>query len=441
MNLIKVLTSSSLSALLVAAGIAGAAPPGAPFGSNNINISRDVGVISQDDANPSIAYNPSNNQYLVVWWGDDATVGDNAFEVFGRVFHATGIPAGSRFQISDTGPDATAIYQARLPDVTYNPDTGEYLVVWFADDVAPEDVEVHGQRVSALGALVGANFQISDTNATNPVGNALNPAVAHAGAGGFLVVWQADGTAVDNEVEIFGRLVGADGSTPNPEFRISTQGADGVIEIDATQPDVAYRSGVNQFLVVWKGDVSATGTPDNFEIFAQLVDPSGSLIGGRIPMSFTNAALAAEHPAVAYNASADEFMVTWRESVNSQILGRIIGAGGALKPAGANLAVSAVAEAPAVDEAGDNGPSLAFNPLNDQYMVNWPGSVKGRAIPADGSLSTLVEDFSQQIGELSVDVAYNSTFNEYFTVFDADGIVGGAGNKIVYGQRRTGSAR
>ncbi|MEA3410765.1 MAG: hypothetical protein U9R74_04405, partial [Pseudomonadota bacterium] len=122
----KTLSSSALAALLIASGVVGAAPQDAPFVGDNIPISRDAGVAEEDDANPAIAYNPDNNQYLVVWFGDrfPETEG-NAFEVFGRVLDAEGTPVSDFVQISDTGPDTKNDFQAKLPDVTYNSATGE----------------------------------------------------------------------------------------------------------------------------------------------------------------------------------------------------------------------------------------------------------------------------------------------------------------------------
>lgn len=427
----KSVVSSCFASILIASGASYAAPPAPPFVGGNSNISRIAPVAGEDDTNPAVAYDSVNDQYLVVWWGDSATTGLNNFEVFGRRLGGKGVAAGAPFRLSFTGPvdviENDALI-AREPDVTYNPNTGEFLVVWYAH-VGGNDVEVFGQRVTPFGTLQGGNFQISNTNATNAAGNAQKPAVTQAGDNGYLVVWQADGTPVDNEFEIFGRMVSADGSTPSPEFRISSQGTDGDISTEAVEPDVAYRPGANQFFVVWKGDVSGT---DDFEIFGKQIDLIGAPVSGTLPVSFPNPAAGAEHPVVVRNSTSGELLVVWRENVGSQILGRVLGAGA--KPAGANLQISAPGQAPAVEGLGNNGIGAAYNPVNNEFLVNWPGGgIKGRVVKGDASLPNPVEDFSTQIGELSADVTYNPTAHEYFTVFDADG---GTKDKVVYGQRR-----
>ena len=430
----KLVVPSCLVSILIASGTSYAAPPAPPFVGGNINISRDSGVKGEDDANPAVAYDPVENLHLVVWWGDTAATGLNNFEVFGRFVGGMGGDAGPPFRISFTGLAEVTENDpliARQPDVTYNPSSGEFLVVWYAH-VAPGDVEVFGQRVTPLRTLPGGSFQISNTNVVNPGGNALNPSVTQAGDNGYLVVWQADGTPVDNEFEIFGRMVGADGSTPSPRFRISTQGTDGDINTEAVEPDVAYRPGANQFFVVWKGDVSGA---DDFEIFGRHIDLTGVPVSGTLPVSFPNPAAGAEHPVVVRNSTSGELLVAWRENVGSQILGRMLGT--TAKPVGANLQISAPAEAPAVGIGGpgDNGIGAAYNPVRNEFLVNWPGggSIKGRVVKGDASLQSPVEDFSTQVGERSVDVVYNPNAHEYFTVFDADG---GTNDKVVYGQRR-----
>ena len=54
--------------------------------------------------NPALAYNSLNNEYLVVWQGDDST--DGEFEIFGqRLNAATGAGIGANdFRLSDMGP-------------------------------------------------------------------------------------------------------------------------------------------------------------------------------------------------------------------------------------------------------------------------------------------------------------------------------------------------
>ena len=79
-----------------------------------------------------VAYNPLDNEYLVVWAGDDDVNGnvDNEFEIFAqRIDAATGAELGANdFRISDMGDD-NLFFGATVPRVVFNVAREEYLVV------------------------------------------------------------------------------------------------------------------------------------------------------------------------------------------------------------------------------------------------------------------------------------------------------------------------
>src|SRR5262249_42575623 len=137
-------------------------------GANDFRIS-DMGPdgnINFEAVRPAVAYNPGNNEYLVVWEGDDNT--DDEVEIFGQRLSPAGGEGGANdFRISDMGPDGFNDFQAFSPAVAYNGRANEYLVVWTGDDntgtLEQGEVEVFGQRLSNTGAEVGVNdFRISD---------------------------------------------------------------------------------------------------------------------------------------------------------------------------------------------------------------------------------------------------------------------------------------
>src|SRR5262245_53248070 len=105
-------------------------------------------------AAPAVAYDSRDNEYLVVWSGDDdtGTLVNDEFEIFGqRVNAATGAAIGGKIRISDMGPDGKAGFAAFNPAVAYDSVNNEYLVVWFGtDDTAPlvaGEFEIFGQRL------------------------------------------------------------------------------------------------------------------------------------------------------------------------------------------------------------------------------------------------------------------------------------------------------
>jgi hypothetical protein len=129
----------------------------------------------------AVAYNSTDDEYLVVWNG---AINSSEFEIFGqRVNAATGAQLGANdFRISDTGPDGDAAFDTSFPAVAYNSIDNEYLVVWGGrDDRAPlafeYEISVSGSRHRCRSAN---DFRISDIGPWgDPDYGAFEPAVAY----------------------------------------------------------------------------------------------------------------------------------------------------------------------------------------------------------------------------------------------------------------------
>jgi hypothetical protein len=194
--------ASGTRIVVAAQGLARAAYPvtiDPEIGANDFRISS-TGLIGDDLSRrpnyPAVAYNSTDNEYLVVWSADEV---DNEFEIYGqRIDAATGARMSmSDFRISDMGPDGDLRYAAVYPAVTYNATDNEYLVVWKGGDscCAVNEFEIFGQRIAADGTEIGPN-----------------------------------------------------------DLRISFMGAEGSTSYMADWPAVAWDSAVNRYLVVWSGD-------------------------------------------------------------------------------------------------------------------------------------------------------------------------------------------
>ncbi len=74
----------------------------------------------------------------------------------------------------------------------------------------------------------------------------------------YLVVWSGDDDTaplVNEEFEIFGQRVDAGGTEIGTnDFRLSDMGPDGNVSFDAFSPAVAWNATANEYLVVWAGD-------------------------------------------------------------------------------------------------------------------------------------------------------------------------------------------
>lgn len=200
------------------------AATGAEVGDNDFRIS-DMGGSGDADFGvnaPAVTYNNMNNEYMVVWSGDDNGEGlvNDEFEVFGqRLNAATGAEVGANdFRISEMGGTGDAAFDAAAPSVEYDSRSRQYLVVWAGDDntrgLANDEDEIFGQFLDAnSGSELGEqNFRISKMGPDrDPDYYASYPAVAVSTLDNkYLVSWDGDdnsGNLVDDENEIFGRLV------------------------------------------------------------------------------------------------------------------------------------------------------------------------------------------------------------------------------------------
>ncbi len=205
-----------------------------------------------DAFDPAVAFNPTNNEFLVVFGGeedDDPFLPPGETEVFGQRFDATTRDTtGSVFRISDCGTDGDGnadvggIGGGTTIDVAHSATSNRYLVVWRCDDVGDQD---------------------SDGDGTN----------------------DGTGTPTDFDFEIMGQLVSGAGSLVlNNDFVVSfTDGTHGtnIFLYHAEFPAVAWNSDHDQFLVTWVEDnlthanaASADGD-GNREVYGQLVDVRG----------------------------------------------------------------------------------------------------------------------------------------------------------------------
>ena len=260
---------------------------------------------------PAVAYNAVNNEYLVVWEGDDDVPGDNLLEIWGQRISSDGAAVGTDdFRISHR-TSVNAAYDSNNPDVVWNPVDNEYLVVFHADGTMAGDEEIWGQRLSNTGSELGGDFRISNQGPDgDTTSDAFDPAVAcNARNKEYLVVWE--GMRIAGESEIYGQRISTTGAEIGGDFQISSNLPDGNTGIDAVDADVAWGWVDNEYLVVWSGD---TTVPGEQEIFLQELSAAGGLLGGNVrisDMGDSTTTFLARYPVVAYNGLQDQFLAGW----------------------------------------------------------------------------------------------------------------------------------
>ena len=229
--------------------------------------------------NPDLVYNPITNQFLVVWQDDRMVPGDN--DIYGQFVNADRTLSGNNFAISNPSTDQL------LPSVAYNTTDNQYLVIWQDDRNPASDADIYGQVINGNGSLNGGNFAISTASAnqdypdiayassanrylvvweqsndiygrlvnanktfTGPEfqiasssGSLSNPTVSYnSQSNQFMVVW-SDSYGSD---DINAQLVGVDGSMPEPKIDLATQG-----QGDLQYPAITSNSSNNTFMIAW----------------------------------------------------------------------------------------------------------------------------------------------------------------------------------------------
>jgi hypothetical protein len=137
-------------------------------------------------------------------------------------------------------------------------------------------------------------------------------------------------------------------------------------------PDVAYDSVDGKYLVVWP-DYGFSPT----RITGRFVTSGGAVSGNPFPISNDPTAYKL-YSAIAYNATNNEFLVSWDDGRGDVIWGqRVRGSDGALL--GTNFQIG---------QTGGIRSAVAWNESNNIYMVVWwgNGEIDGRRVSNAGSL-------------------------------------------------------
>jgi len=247
--------------------------------------------------NPSVAYDPANQRYLVAW--QDYRNGWSF--IYGQLVNADGTlyntDSNTNFVISN------GAQVQNYPSVAYDPLNQRFLVVWHEE--SGSFTNIWGQLVNANGTLYSTasdvNFVIS--NATNNQGN---PSAAYDPVNQrFLVVWSdhRGGT-----YDIYGQLVNAAGTL------YSTAASTNFVISNATYdqylPSVAFDTANQRFLVVWQDyRINSIST----DIYGQLVNAVGTLYDTASNVNFviSNPANYQYYPSVAYNSTCGNFLTAY----------------------------------------------------------------------------------------------------------------------------------
>jgi hypothetical protein len=248
----SLLLLSFLAALTASASMAGphSPLPAAVDSATSLGSTFQISFSGFDTEDPVLAYNPHLEEYLVVWLNDRLSNDD----IQAQRVSAGGELIGSPFFVS-SGPGGNRY----VPDVAYNFQRQEYLVIW-ALDTAGSGFELHAQAVTAQGGLTGPDV-IFGTGIYSIAGFHVAYSTA---SDKYLVV---RGWASQPSDYLYGQVLNSDGSVSGSSFTIAgpisnVQGA-----------HVAYNRSRNEYLVAWSEYPSPTGSR---EVRARRVQGNGT---------------------------------------------------------------------------------------------------------------------------------------------------------------------
>lgn len=246
------------------------------------------------------------------------------------------------------------------------------------------------------GAQEASDLLGGDFRISGPSATAwdIEPAVAwNEATGEYLVVWEDTRNLATRGRDIYGQRVSAGGARVGPEIRIS----DAAATSDEFDPAIAWNATADQYLVVWSD--YRGGPTRGYDIYGQRVATNGSRVGSVVRISGTGATASESEPGVAWNGTAGQYLVVWEDTRNlatrsSDIYGRRIGPTGV--GVGNDFRVSGVNAT-----AGEYVPSVACNASANQCLVVWQDE-RNQATRGDDIYGRRVSDTGSLSTELRV---------------------------------------
>lgn len=201
--------------------------------------------------------------FVVTWTSLYLVSGDYTEGVFGQRYTAAGVAVGAEFRVN-----TTAGYHTSLDTVGLN--DGGFVVVWSIQGGGYNSFDVVMQRYNAGGTRVGGEITVNSTT-TNVQ---LTPAITRLEDGGFVIVWH--GQVNDFSTEILGQRYDASGNAVGGEFIVNTTQT-----ADQRLADVTAMSD-GGFIVTWESqDQDGSGAG----VYTQRYDAYGDKVGPEIQVN------------------------------------------------------------------------------------------------------------------------------------------------------------
>jgi hypothetical protein len=287
--------------------------------------------------------------------------------VSGQRFSASGARLGAEFVANTytTGSQVAAFAGAVAGDLR-----GRFVVAWTSDGQDGNGFGVFAQRFDPSGARVGSELQVN----TYTTGSQSGPQVAMAADGSFVVVWSGDGPG-GISFDIFGQRFDATGLPRGAEFRVNTY------TTGSQATGRVFGDAAGRFVVVWLGDDG-----NSSGVIAQRFDAAGARIGGEFVVNTSTLGLQRSYGG-AMNANG-EMVIAWRglDGGGYGVFARRFDA--ALNPVGAEFLVN-----PAT--TGYQGFGTAAIDDQGSFVVAWMAQAPGDGGPGtNGDRAAFAQRFT-----------------------------------------------
>ncbi len=423
---------------------------------------------------PSIAYNPGDTAYLVVF---QASHTGGARQIYGQFVNAeTGELQGSRFLISEMGSEDNTSYHASKPHVVWNSTKRHFLVVWSGDintgGLVNDEYEIWGRVVNTDGTFGGNQFRISEMGGTGTTSIwTIDPRVAYNSDNDeYMVVWTSnteDGSSAGG-YEIWARRLAYDPSDVlipvGTNSRISQLGPDGNSAFNSFAADIVYNSTQHEYFFVYTADTNADGYVDNeFEIYGQSLDGEGNITCSPLIFSINspangNAAYYGWHPALAFNSRDNQYMLVWSGNDGYLAVGKTEIWGSMISGEVRSTIVNPFlisSSGQSCDTCKADYPAVAYDSLDNRFMVSWIGSnntsgdssdefeawgrvyfPSGSPVAAQARYSNMGPSGDANYDVFTVALAHSPRYQHFLLVWAAENNTGSLvdGESEIYGQ-------
>lgn len=314
-----------------------------------------ISELGLNSVNPAVAYNSQRDHYLVVWYNDRPGNDD----IQAQRVDKNGQLLGGKFYIA-----AGAGHDRRYPDVAYDPNNDQFLVVWqnYYNASMTPGYGIHGKLVPGTSGVAdpspATDIIIRDNGAN--LSTPGKPAVAFGSTDNqFLVVWPEAWHPMPLQRDILGQMIGVNGSLQGARITISKDPAPPVGNYREA-PDVAYNRFVNRFLVVFEQRYS---TYSIWGISGQQVSGAGVLHGSNFQIHYeTSSGLTPKVAASPTSAGEISFLVTFKllYGTTTHIRYNMVKNDGSVENKGY-----------VASDPGEINPAVAANGKLKEYLVIW----------------------------------------------------------------------